>query len=182
MDTLISMTKNLCAFILLTTVINNLLQESKYRKYIRYFAGLVIFIMIINPVINLFSIDFDLNKIVTEYIYKAERTELQDKLPFGNVMSEYKESLDRELEGVLLEHNMKLLRSSWNVEENDEDKYGALNELYAEICPEGTVDINNVRIDSSGNVSVDMVKEGVIEDIEEAFGLKKELIRIEIVG
>ena len=60
--------KNVCAFILLTTVINNLLYGSAYRKYIRFFSGLVVVILLCHPVLELFMSDMTLSDYINEYI------------------------------------------------------------------------------------------------------------------
>ena len=57
MDVLLGMVRNVCAFVLLTTVVNNLMQGSVYRKYIRFFVGIVMLILVINPVMSLLSMD-----------------------------------------------------------------------------------------------------------------------------
>lgn len=181
MDTLLVMTKNLCAFVLLTTVINNLLQESKYRKYIRYFAGLVIFIMILNPVLNVLSMDFDMDKLVSEYVYEAELPAMNDDTEYGSLMSEYKERLDLELSKILEKYDMTILESTWHVEDRNEEEYGIIKGLEADISLLNPADINDIRIDESGNVSVEAEKDEIIAGIESAFGLSREMIDIEIV-
>ena len=55
MDILNDAMKNISVFIILTTLINNLLTESTYKKYIRFFTGMVLIAIIINPIIRLVS-------------------------------------------------------------------------------------------------------------------------------
>lgn len=55
MDILNDAIKNISVFIILTTLINNLLTESTYKKYIRFFTGMVLIAIIINPIIRLVS-------------------------------------------------------------------------------------------------------------------------------
>ena len=68
MDNLIMTVKNICAFVLLITVVDNLLSSDVYKKYIRLFTGIVLIIMIIKPLYELPDAGKDIEEKIIQYV------------------------------------------------------------------------------------------------------------------
>lgn len=68
MDNLIMTVKNICAFVLMITVVDNLLSSDVYKKYIRLFTGIVLIIMIIKPLYELPDAGKDIEEKIIQYV------------------------------------------------------------------------------------------------------------------
>ncbi len=196
MDVLLGMVRNVCAFVLLTTVVNNLMQGSVYRKYIRFFVGIVMLILVINPVMSLLSMDVSFKDNISKYIEDAERYEIYEEVKMGEVnaandiMQEYKESLDRSLEALMKEHNLYIVDSRWEIEDDYlEDNFGEIDRVEVRVSSSSEVDIGDISIDEDGNVNMSGVTGGseekladkLCEEMAETFNIERECVRVEIL-
>lgn len=65
--------KNICVFMLVITLILNIFPDRQYRKYIKLFAGLLLIILAMNPIVNLGKKRIDISSIIDQY-YSREIT------------------------------------------------------------------------------------------------------------
>lgn len=70
MDWILSFVKNICIFTLVMTLVLNLFPESNYRKYIKLFAGFLLLILVLQPILKIKNIDLDIEKIVQDINYE----------------------------------------------------------------------------------------------------------------
>lgn len=54
--------KNLVFYFIIVSMIMNVLPDSKYQKYIRFFLGMVLIVLVINPVLKVFHLDKTLDE------------------------------------------------------------------------------------------------------------------------
>ena len=196
MDVLLGMVRNVCAFVLLTTVVNNLMQGSVYRKYIRFFVGIVMLILVINPVMSLLSMDVSFKDNISKYIEDAGRYEIYEEVKMGEVnaandiMQEYIESLDRSLEALMKEHNLYIVDSRWEIEDDySEDNFGEIDMVEVRVSSSSEVDIGDISIDEDGNVnkscgtggSEEKLADKLCEEMAETFNIERECVRVEIL-
>lgn len=62
--------KNICTFMLLISLLLNIFPDMRYKKYIKLFAGLLLIILAMNPIINLGKKRIDVPKIIDQYYSK----------------------------------------------------------------------------------------------------------------
>lgn len=70
MEFLYSYVKNICVFMLVITLILNIFPDRQYIKYIKLFAGLLLIISAITPIINLGKQRIDITKVIDKYYSK----------------------------------------------------------------------------------------------------------------
>lgn len=61
--------KEILVFLILTAVINNVLPDNSYKKYIRLFSGLILIIILISPILPYLKMD---SKTFSNYMIKME--------------------------------------------------------------------------------------------------------------
>ena len=49
MESVYSWVKNIIYYMIFLSVVSNLLADSKYEKYIRFFAGMVLILLVVSP-------------------------------------------------------------------------------------------------------------------------------------
>lgn len=70
MEFIYSYVKNICVFMLVITLILNIFPDRQYRKYIKLFAGLLLIISAIAPIVNLGKKRVDVADIIDKYYSK----------------------------------------------------------------------------------------------------------------
>lgn len=80
MDIINDYIKNICYYVILTTVIFNMFPNEKYMRYIKIFSGFVLILIIVYPITNYFENDFDFDEIVNEFAISTGGEELEENI------------------------------------------------------------------------------------------------------
>lgn len=165
MDILNDAMKNISVFIILTTLINNLLTESTYKKYIRFFTGMVLIAIIINPIIRLVSSGesiFDEIR-VNNLIIKSD--ELKDDLMLyeedaGSVIEEqYNEITGDIIADIADKEGLVMSECKVSIDTDTEsDTCGEIEHIYVKAYMSDTPDIDDIQIDNEGKVHNNSLK------------------------
>lgn len=117
--------RNICIFFIMITVVDNLLQGSVYRKYVKSVTGLMITLIIIGPVMKLLAED---DYKLDSYRYMLEYDGSID------IDSYYNNMLKDSLTAIVEEAGYRLLDSRWNVcQDKDLSEYGMVDGLYIKV-------------------------------------------------
>ncbi|MGI5969343.1 MAG: stage III sporulation protein AF [Lachnospiraceae bacterium] len=165
MDILNDAMKNISVFIILTTLINNLLTESTYKKYIRFFTGMVLIAIIINPIIRLVSSGesiFDEIR-VNDLIIKSD--ELKDDLMLyeedagGVIEEQYNEITGDIIADIADKEGLVMSECKVSIDTDTEsDTCGEIEHIYVKAYMSDTPDIDDIQIDNEGKVHNNSLK------------------------
>lgn len=165
MDILNDTMKNISVFIILTTLINNLLTESTYKKYIRFFTGMVLIAIIINPIIRLVSSGesiFDEIR-VNDLIIKSD--ELKDDLMLyeedagGVIEEQYNEITGDIIADIADKEGLVMSECKVSIDTDTEsDTCGEIKHIYVKAYMSDTPDIDDIQIDNEGKVHNNSLK------------------------
>lgn len=76
MDAILGWIKSIVYFSLFLTVLLQLLPNEKYKKYIRFFAGLLMMLLVLKPVFSFF--DTDISKdVFSDEFYQEQSEEIE---------------------------------------------------------------------------------------------------------
>lgn len=70
--------ENIAFFLLILTMAIQLIPNNSYKKYIHFFAGLVLIIMIVNPIIDLLGMGQDFAALLDEAQYQQKMKEIEE--------------------------------------------------------------------------------------------------------
>lgn len=87
--------RNLTTYTLLVAVVMQLIPNEDYRKYIRFFCGMVLIVLLISPLLQLIGIQEEFEQIYHSKEYERIVRELEEA---GNMAGEVTGSGDGELE------------------------------------------------------------------------------------
>lgn len=90
LDYLYEWTQNLAFYMVLITVVLQALPSSDYRKYIRFFTGMVLILMILTPVFKLFGMEGQTGNFYKSREYERKIEEMEEQT------REFLEKLGRE--------------------------------------------------------------------------------------
>lgn len=96
MDTIYSWVRNLGCFYIFMTVILRLLPKESYRKYVRFFTGLLLVILVVSPALSLFGKEEVLLERISQAGFFQELDSL--KLDTAHLQETQKETYQREYE------------------------------------------------------------------------------------
>lgn len=205
LDILYSTVKNIILFLVLMTIVMNLIGNSSYKQYIRIFCGMVLILIVIMPIMQLFRVDnklnyyFDLNQFkvsandISEDLVSSEESGVQ------RVISEYKSNLSQQIEDKLAIHNLQSTSIDIELEEEKENEnFGAIqaiqvkakNQTDAEdssseidqiVIDKIKINQDNERILSTEEPELEsLVELNLKEEIASFYGLNVEQVQIDI--
>ena len=94
MDFIYSWIKDIVIFMVLISVITNLMGKSSYKKYINLISGIILVILVITPLLKIFQLDNTLDYYFTTNSLTAQAGEVQDiNEKFGEIESSRQEEI-----------------------------------------------------------------------------------------
>ena len=70
--------QNLAFYMVLVTVVLHAVPDSGYKKYIRFFTGMVLILMILTPIFKIFGMDSQIVNIYKSREYEAKLREIEE--------------------------------------------------------------------------------------------------------
>lgn len=147
MKLLNEMVRNIVVYLLLITIIMNLVGNGTYKKYIGIFTGMVMILMIVRPVMSLFHMNFkfDYYALANEFSVTSEGA-LNDMLLAENsqqdlVLQEYRENIQKQVCEVVktFGYTVENIELDISTKEGDYGKIGSMK-LWCLKTEEGSKD------------------------------------------
>lgn len=165
--------RNLTAFFLFLSVMENLLPGQKYGKYIRLFAGMVLILLAVEPFTSGFNLDEVLARSYEDLVIRGEAGELKEQLGateqkrLGQILSQYEEAVGRDVRELAQSCGLTVMDCRVRIE-GDEDslEFGTVREIAAVLPAQ----------------SAQAEKEKLSNRIQEYYGLEEQYVEIEIAG
>lgn len=95
--------QNLAFYLVLITAVIHMIPESGYKKYIHFFTGLVLILMILTPVLKLFGMDSYITDIYNNPQYKEFIEKVEQSGDTKKMLQEYSEEMIEEQENIEVE-------------------------------------------------------------------------------
>nr|WP_307998406.1 stage III sporulation protein AF [uncultured Merdimonas sp.] len=73
---------NIAFYMVMVTAVLHLLPNSDYQKYIRFFTGLVLVILLITPVLKIFGMDHQLTDLYDSREYQEQMQRIEESSAF----------------------------------------------------------------------------------------------------
>lgn len=84
--------QNIAFYLVLVTAVVQMMPDSDYKKYIRFFTGLVLILLILTPVLKIFSMDDWITDIYKSEEYQKQIEKMETSAEYlmdeGEMMSE----------------------------------------------------------------------------------------------
>lgn len=143
----------------MTTIIDNLLQGSVYRKYVKLVSGIMITLIIINPVIGLIFGENTYDISVDRYINKLDIDECGRELRLYTDNEEmplyYKDILKQSLVQYLETEGYEMVECEWNiVNDVNDEMYGSILGLKTVVKSGKGHTIDEVYVDENGQIEL----------------------------
>lgn len=74
--------QNLAFYMVLVMVVIQILPNTEYKKYVRFFTGLLLILLLATPILKLFGMEKNLSQIYTSPSYEAEMKRIEQATQF----------------------------------------------------------------------------------------------------
>lgn len=161
MNEIYAWVKNIIIFLVLTSIISNLLGKSSYKKYINLVTGIILVILVISPLLKLFQLDKTLDYYFTTNTLLADAQDLDSQLKDMEsgqrvaIFNEYKEQIKIQVAKILEDEKIQIYDIEVTIDEDDSSSnYGNITSLTVmgghvvkEESSKAAVNIDNIKID-----------------------------------
>lgn len=112
MDQIYSLVRNIVVYLILVTIVMNLVGKSSYRKYISIFTGMVLILIVAKPIVSLFNLSDTFNYYFNNNLFMVEAKDYNDELIAADdkgkqaILAEYQNIVKDQIEMVLNRYNL----------------------------------------------------------------------------
>ena len=136
MDFLYGWVKNLAVFMILISMIRNLLPKNNYEKYVRLFTGMLAVILVMEPLIKILGVQDSIDNLFSLDIYSQEMDAMKENfLQAGSgfeesLISSYEEQVRKQILLLLKEEGIEAAQIEFYIcmDETDE-RYGSISRM-----------------------------------------------------
>ncbi|WP_343208445.1 stage III sporulation protein AF [Anaerolentibacter hominis] len=135
--------KNIIFFMVLMTVLLQLVGNSEYRKYVELFAGLVLIVVAVTPVLSFMGKADQFDLALEKYEFVSESRDLTaefaaaEEKSKGMAAREYEQTLSDQMKAKLTEEGCAVGNVSVTVSRDEKD-YGEIREVLVDFEDAGT--------------------------------------------
>ena len=173
MKVLLEYVRNIGYFLILMSLVSNVMPDNSYKKYCRMFCGLILMVLVINPFYDLLNLEGDLSDAFATANYRSQVADLENQLILNDnsiherIIAEYEQLIIDECQGIANEEGVYILDVKVDIDE------GFSGEIMLEkISITVTKDMDeyfngqsleyeeNNKEDNKGNISIDKINVG----------------------
>lgn len=136
MNGVYSWVKNIIIFLVLSTIINNLLGKSTYKKYINLITGIILVILVISPLFKVFELDKSLEYYMSTNFFVAESENINQVLldseqeQKDRILAEYKERINEQIASLIKNQDLYVINLNITIDEEPESiSFGSLKTI-----------------------------------------------------
>jgi len=180
--------RNISFYLILITMITYLMPNAKYKKYLKFFTGILLVVLVIRPLIGLTNRQEILNRAFLVEGLKAEMNSMRKETQaLGNIQSDvmrqgYEAEIERQIGEIASKQNlyMRNVQVEWSV-----DRQGALvgiNGLHIVVSTKESghgIVVKEILIGEEGAVQ-SMEEINLKNDIQDVYNILSDNINISI--
>ncbi len=132
--------RNITYYMIFITVASNLLADSKYEKYLRFFAGMVLILLVLKPLTGSLRLDERIAYLFESITFQNESGDFQEKLwgmedqRLNQVMGTYEEAVSMDLRGMAETAGYSCRQVRVEIEtDRDSPYYGHVTGIYMKV-------------------------------------------------
>lgn len=133
MGALLDYIKNIGYFLILMSLVSNVMPDNSYKKYCRMFCGLILVVLVINPFYEFLNYEGDIKDIFAMTSYESKTMELENQIKMSEsntrdrVIGEYDKLIVNELQGSAREEGLYIMEAQVELTEGEDIQLSGLN-------------------------------------------------------
>lgn len=128
--------KNIIYYMIFLSVVNNLLADSKYGKYIRFFAGMVLILLVVNPFTGGLHLDEQISSMFRSISFENDTDDLKNDLwgmeerRLDQVISRYEDAVAEDIAVMAREEGLACFGAQVSINgDKDSSRYGQVEQI-----------------------------------------------------
>lgn len=184
MDSLYAWVRNVISCLCLLELFCHLVRGGEYRRYIRFFGGLVILLMILSPVGNLFSMGASFEEALRLAFAREEVYELQASrealagLQSRKIGEAYREELERQFAGIVKAHGQQSISVQVTLQEGETPPAG-IEEVSILLMPRNQ-NLNVFEEDEENRRLQQKAADAIRDEIAALYGVEKTAVHVSV--
>ena len=148
--------RNIVIYLILNTIIMNLLGNNSYKKYISIVSGMILLLIVVSPFLKLLKLDGIMDYYLNSNIYQADVDDFQKELRVmekkqkDEVFSDFKNRISEQVADILLKDGLYLYNLEVAMNQDVESKnFGEIDsmEIMAGYLEDEGVTTANISVD-----------------------------------
>lgn len=173
MEAVYGWVKNIIYYMIFLAVVNNLLADSKYEKYIRFFAGMVLILLVVSPLTGRLRLDQQISSMFQSIsLYndandlKSELWEMDDRR-YEQIMGKYGEAVEQDIAAMAQADGLTCVSAQVRIDQDrSSSTYGQVISIRMEVTSGQSQAQDNIYMGSRAvNVDAGNVDSVVIEPV-----------------
>ena len=173
MDAILKWIGDVAVYLILVTLILQVIPK-KFRKYISFFTGMLLIMLVISPITGLFGADAALVDYFKLEDMKQAVSDMEDMIRFTENVSEkkmiegYNGQIKERISELIIGYGFRVneVQVMWNLDADEED-YGSITGIYVQLDEKTT----------PGTITIEPVKVTVGEQLHDAY-TEKEILEM----
>lgn len=126
MGMLLEYIKNIGYFLIIMSLVSNVMPDNSYKKYCRMFCGLILVVLVINPFYEFLNFEGDIKDIFAMTNYKSQAMELENQIKMSEsgtremAIKEYERLIVNELQGRAIEEGLYIMEAHVELTEGED--------------------------------------------------------------
>lgn len=124
MDAVYGWVKHIIYYVIFLSIVSSLLADTKYEKYVRFFAGMVLILLVAGPLVNGLGIEEQLASAFAQLSFKQEAADLDRNL-LGmeerrreQIMAKYEEAVEEDVARMAREQGLACVSVKADIEQD----------------------------------------------------------------
>lgn len=137
MEAVYGWVRNIIYYVIFISVVNNLLSDTKYEKYLRFFFGMVLILVAAGPLLSGFGLERQLTALFEQISFQNDTEQLQQEL-LGmekrrkmEMISAYEKAVEEDLMQLAGEQGFSCLEAGVFLDQDERSPdYGAVERIF----------------------------------------------------
>jgi len=167
--------RNITGYILFMTVLDNLLPGKKYGKYLKLFSGMVLILLIIQPLTGSIRLDDKIARYYEAFVFQYETDDLKQEIlgmedtRMNQIIAGYEAAVAEDVRQMAEAEGFGVVSCQVTIESNSEAAdFGTVRKTSLQVIPDGVAEVNQNQ--ACGAVPVEPVKPVTVDLIAQDQG------------
>lgn len=171
MNTVSKMVESVVVYVVLITIITNLIGNSSYRKYIQVFIGMLLILIVLSPILKLLNWDEKLEFHINMNELTVTNEEMKEQLSMVEgeqkkwILTEYKKSIEVTLEQLVETEGCKFKSCNITFDETNEN-FGEIESIFMICKEEDNISTEEIKRSIESNSLIKKIEEIKIPSIK----------------
>lgn len=164
MDRIYEWIRSIVIYMILNTIIMNLIGKSSYKKYISVISGMILVLIIITPILEIMNIEETIDLYIASNDVSMEAASFKDSLrkmeedKIDEIFAEYKENIWNDIETILQEDGLKLADLSIEINRDENSStFGHINKMNIKMKKEEEADSKEEEFIKFKRIEIDPI-------------------------